>query len=155
MKNQRTNEMIAIHFLKQSDIQQKIAIRQFSKLSIDMRIQIMQEHRKIFYALKQKNEQEDITVLSYVALIHAILVFSENKNDAIRISKIKNGLKKSRPKSDILLDRWSLIKELKNEHKLSFRDIATYLIKYHKIKIAHSTIYNMWKKLEKKDEKNG
>jgi hypothetical protein len=143
-----------IKILKQTEAQQKATIRQFSKLALLDRIYICSKYRQFFYALKHKNEDIEISTLSYIALIKAISKFIKNGDNETRIniSKIAIGLKKSRIKSDILLDRWSLIKELRNEHKLSFRDIATYLMKYHKIKIAHSTIFEMWHKLEKNKE---
>jgi len=147
-------ESRVIKILKQTEAQQKTAIRQFSKLTLRDRIYICSNHRKFFYDLKQKNEDLEISTLSYIAFIKAISKFINNQDNETRIniSKIAIGLKKSRIKSDILLDRWSLIKELRNEHKLSFRDIAIYLMKYHKIKVAHSTIFEMWQKLEKNKE---
>ena len=149
---QNNNEAVVIGLLQMSEDQQKILIRKFSKLSFEQKIQIFSNHGKIFYALKQKKVALGNAVLSYIALLQAISTYVNNETEIVKVSKIKNGLKKSRPKSDILLDRWSLIKELKNEHKLSFRDIATYLMKYHKIKVAHSTIFEMWQKLEKNKE---
>jgi len=144
--------------IKQSDEQQKITIRQYSKLNLKRRVKIFSNHRKIFFDLKEKNKEIEVSVLSYIAFIKAVYQFTMNKDNEteINISKTAIGLKRSRPKSDILIDRWSLIKELKNEHKLSFRDISKYLMKYHKIELAHSTIYKMWQNLEKnKEKKNG
>jgi len=152
---QNNNEAVVIRLLQMSEDQQKIVIRKFSKLSFEQKMQVFSNHGKNFYALKQKKVELENAVLSYIALIQAISTYVHSETEIIKISKIKNGYKRSQSKSDKLIERWSLIKELKNDHKLSFREIAAYLMKYHKIKIAHSTIYDTWKKLEKKDEKNG
>lgn len=57
------------------------------------------------------------------------------------------------PKKDKLIGKWALIKELKTVKKLSWREISQYLKKYHKLDVAHSTIYDLWKKLEKEEGK--
>ena len=149
------NEAIVIRLLQMSEDQQKNLIRKFSKLPFNLKMEVFSNHGKNFYALKQKKVESENAVLSYIALIQAISTYVHSETEIIKISKIRNGYKRSQSKSDKLIERWSLIKELRNNHKLSFRKIAAYLMKYHKIKIAHSTIFDMWKKLEKKDETNG
>ena len=149
-------EETVVKLLKMTDDQQKIAIRKFSKLTTCQRIGVMQEHRKIFYVLKQRNKQVNVNTLSYLAFIRAILVLTDEDNLNYKVTKLRSNFKKSHSKFEILLERWALIKELRTEHTMSFRDISSYLLKYHKIKIAHSTIFEMWQKLEKnKDGKNG
>lgn len=152
---QNNNEAVVIRLLQMSEDQQKIVIRKFSKLSFEQKMQVFSNHGKNFYALKQKKVELENAALSYIALIQAMSTYINSKTEIIKVSKIKNGYKRSQNKSDKLIERWALIKELRNDYKLSFREIAAYLMKYHKIKIAHSTIYDMWKKLEKMDEKNG
>ena len=153
---QNNNEAVVIRLLQMSEDQQKIVIRKFSKLSFEQKMQVFSNHGKNFYALKQKKVELENAVLSYIALIQAISTYVHSETEIIKISKIKNGYKRSQSKSDKLIERWSLIKELRHDYKLSFRDISKYLMKYHKIKIAHSTIYTVWQNLEQnKDENNG
>ena len=145
-------ESIVIKHLHMTDDQQKIVIRQFGNLTIEMRIEVLQQHRKAFYAARQKNNEVPISIISYIALLQTISDYIGEKHQFIKISKIKKGVKKSRFKSNKLIERWALIKELRQGNNMSFRDIAKYLEKYHKLKVAHSTIFEMWQKLESEEK---
>jgi len=47
-----------------------------------------------------------------------------------------------------LLGYWAVVKSLKIEERMSFRDISAYFTKYHKLEVSYSTIYGLWIELE-------
>ena len=49
-----------------------------------------------------------------------------------------------------MLGYWAIVRTLKLEQNMSFRDIATYFAKYHKLEVSYSTIYELWNELENK-----
>lgn len=137
--------------LKSGQEEQKASLRKFIKLSIDEKIEVFEIQRDTFYKIKQVNKDVSIHVLSYVAHIKAINKYhSDVKNIDRFAAKIRERTFKKQPKKDKLLGCWALVKTLKNDKNLSFRQISKYLKKYHKFEVVHSTIYDLWKELENK-----
>ncbi len=151
---QNNYEEIITRQLKMTEEQQKAALRKFSHLSAELKIRVLKIHGKLFYTSRQNNSDINVSVLSYIALIQAISKFIQSDVE-INAENIKKTHKRSRKKSEKLIERWSLVKELRIKKDMSFRDIANYLEKYHKLKIAHSTIFEMWQKLENEEKQNG
>jgi len=139
--------------LKITEEEQKQALRKFSKMTLESRIKVFTEHRSLFYTLKNEHMNTDPPLLSYASLILAINQYINNiaeidKNTLdIRAKSIRKFAKRER-----LLSKWALIQELKNVKDLSFRQIAQYLKKYHKLDVVHSTIHGLWKELENNKE---
>lgn len=143
--------------LKISEEQQSQRLRFFARESIENRLLIMSISKESFYPLKQEHKDIALNILSYVSLLIAISKYGQkiNKVDENLTSMRSKSLRKQN-KREKLFGYWAIIKELRNIKKLSFREIAQYLKKYHKLDVAHSTIYQMWSELETiKINKNG
>lgn len=46
------------------------------------------------------------------------------------------------------LGYWAIVRTLKLEQKMSFREISIYFATYHKLEVSYSTIYELWNELE-------
>lgn len=146
----------AMRLIKKSDEEQKSILKDFTKMPLEARVKVFEESRIIFYRLKEENKDVTLHLLSYVSLVLAIVRY-QNTTDDIKKNTIALRSKNFRiqPKREKLLGKWAIIKSLKNDENLSFRQIAHYLQKYHKLSVVHSTIHDMWRELEiaKKGEK--
>ena len=157
---------------KMNEEQQKALLRLFSRASINLRLEIVGLHRANLYRFKNTYKDYEINLLSYCALILAIQKIIDeykdlkNKNftnlDYDEIKKISskkaqlfiNSQYRVQSIHDKLLNYWAIIKQLKEQESFSFRQIAKYLKKNHKLAVAHSTIYNLWNELEINDNSN-
>ena len=140
---------IIIRILHISIEQQNQLLRFFVRLDIDKKLNIMKTQRDCFYPLKQTYHEVEISILTYCSLILAIQ--DQYKSLSVIDKNIITLNAKRLPKSykkEKLIAYWALIKELKNTKKQSFRQIALYLKKYHRLEVAHSTIYDLWYELE-------
>lgn len=125
-------------------------LRLFARVDTVTKLKIFQSQKQIFHKLKSQHSQLENELLTLVSLIVAISQEMSSVDDTVLKSLIfraKNARKKA--KRGKILDHWAIIKTLKIDQKMSFRDIAAYLKKYHKIDVAHSTIYGLWLELEK------
>lgn len=135
--------------LKLTNEQQKQTLRVFSKMPLESRVKVFEWHKKMIYELKDKHREVDISILSYTSFILAVNQYITDTTDidkntlALRATSIRKFAKREK-----LLSKWALIKELRNVKGLSFRQIAKYLKKYHKLEVVHSTVYDLWKELE-------
>jgi len=139
--------------LESTNEEQKQTLRVFSKMPLESRVKVFEGHKKIIYSLRDKHSKVNISVLSYTSFIFAVNQYISNISDIdkntldLRTKSMRKFAKKEK-----LLAKWALIKELKNVKGLSFRQIAKYLKKYHKLEVVHSTVYDLWKELEEKKE---
>lgn len=152
--------------LKLSLEQHKSILRYFSRCPLEISIQILANKILIFHKLRQENGDVDKGVIEYCALILSIKSHHDdelslkNKSFAgMEIEEIRNisrkkanqfmrTIKKADPKREKLLNYWAIVRTLKLEQNFSFRQIGLYLMKYHKLSVAHSTIYQLWQELE-------
>ncbi len=153
MKNDENQKLIDRH-LKISEEEQRHRLRNFARCTPYEWLEIMRLHREFIYRLKHTNVDEDINTLSYIALSFAI---GENirLSDTIeaKANKVRSRHEKRNRQREQLLRYWAIVRTLKNEESLSYRNIATYLKKNKKLEIDHSTIWKLWNELEtpKKD----
>jgi len=140
---------IVERLLKMTEEKQKAMLRFFVKMPLESKIDIFEKNRSIFHRLREKEQNISLSILSYVSLLLSI---AQHHNDTYDIDKnvinIRSKSLRSQPKRDVLIGKWSLIKELKNEKKLSLRQICHYLKKYHKIEVATSTLHALWHEFE-------
>lgn len=138
------------------DIQNQ-QLRFFARLNLEMRLKILSNQKQIFHKLKGSHPNTDNALLSLSSLLIAIKeeTYSLDAID-LNVIKIRGKNNKRRMKRNILLGYWAIVKKLKNDENMSFREISLYLRKYHHQDIAYSTIYAVWQEIEeKKDEYNG
>jgi len=139
--------------LKSTNEEQKQTLRFFSKMPLESRVRVFERHKQTLYSLRDKHNKVDIPILSYASFILAVdqYVSTITEIDKNTLDLRAKSMRKF-AKREKLLTKWALIKELKNVKKLSFRQIATYLKKYHKLEVVHSTVYDLWKELEENKE---
>ncbi len=150
MQNQQ--HVIDCH-LKISEEQQRQRLRIFARCTLTEWLEIMRMHREFIYRLKNSNPNEDISILSYIALNFAL-------GEHIRLSgtieskanKVRAKHEKRNRQREQLLRYWSIVRNLKIEQGLSYRDIATFLKKDKKFEVDHSTIWKLWNELETQEK---
>jgi hypothetical protein len=126
-------------------------LRLFARVDIITKLDILEQQRHIFHKLKQQYLDIDKTVLTLSSLILAIDL-KVNSTDAVTLNAIKlraTKQKRNTSKREKLLGMWAIIRILKLDQNMSYRQICEYLKKYHKLEVAHSLIHNMWIELEK------
>ena len=132
-------------------------LRLFAKVDISTKLKILDKQKELFHKLKSVHSDIDNTVLTLCSLILAVDTI-EKKLDDVNLNAIKQRAKnsKAKVKRQKVLGYWAIVRSLKLEQNMSFRDISAYFAKYHKLDVSYSTIYELWNKLEKKMEnKNG
>jgi hypothetical protein len=133
-------------------------LRFFARLGLEMRLKILTKQKQLFHQLKGLHTNTDNAILTLTSLLIAIKQESDSIDPMdLNVIRIRGKNNKRRMKRDILLGYWAIIKKLKNDEKMSFREISEYMRKYHHQEIAYSTIYAIWQEIEenKKDKKNG
>jgi len=152
---------------KMSEKQQRQVLLFFAKLPMTIRVELFGKHKIVFYKLKQAHLDTSPSLLSYCALI-VVAVSAKNNQTMLQSSNFlnmsldqildlsleqiqifKHSKARKKQQYEQVLKYWSLVKTLKSQ-SMSFRDISTYLQKYHRVHISYSTIYKIYKKLEEK-----
>ena len=153
------------HILKMNEEMQSSYLRYFARLHIEYKIEIFKHQKNIFHKLRQLNNGVEHTILSYCALLLSIEEYFKKikelnhknienlspdefqKLSQTKAKIFKNMQFQKHSKHDKLLGYWSVVKTLKDED-FSYRQIAKYLKKHHRIEVAHSTIWILWQELE-------
>lgn len=159
--------------LKISIEQQASYLRFFARSSVEFRISVLSDKTARFHQIRQENNDVDKGTLEYCALILAIKNAHSDEKSLCNLSfrnmdihEIKTisrkkaeqfvrRIKKPDPKREKLLGYWAIVRALKLDQCLSFRQIALYLKKYHRFNVAHSTIFQLWHELEKNNNDLG
>lgn len=134
---------------KQTLESQNQHLRLFARVELPMKLQILQLQKPFFHKLKSAYIDVDSAVLTLASLILAIDSVSK-KLDVVNLNAIKLRGKnhKTKVKCEKLLGYWAIIRTLKLEQNMSFRNISSYFKKYHKFEVSYSTIYELWTELE-------
>ena len=155
MNNQPNINCETITKMNQESQNQKL--RLFAKVDISTKLKILDLQKQLFHKLKSVHSDVNNTVLTLCSLILAVDTI-EKKLDDVNLNAIKLRGKniKTKVKREKVLGYWAIVRSLKLEQNMSFRDISAYFAKYHKLDVSYSTIFELWNKLEKKMEnKNG
>lgn len=142
----------AITKINQASQNQKL--RLFAKVDITTKLKILDQQKSIFHKLRVFYSDVDNAILTFSSLILTIdLVVKEIDNVNLNAMKLRsNNIKKQNLKRVKLLSYWSIVRTLKLEQKMSFRDISNYLVKYHRFQVSYSIIYKTWNEIELKKE---
>lgn len=143
---------------KMNQESQNQKLRLFAKVDISTKVKILEEQKQLFHKLKSFYNDIDNAILTLSSLILAIdLVTSEINDVNLNAIKLRAKNYKFKVKREKLLSYWAIVRTLKIEQNMSFRSISRYFLKYHKLEISHSTIYELWNQLENKkmENKNG
>ncbi len=155
MNNSKSTTCESLTKLNQESQNQKL--RLFAKVDITTKLKILASQKQLFHKLKNAHSDVDNTVLTLCSLILAIdLIAKELDNVTLNAIKLRGKNSKAKVKRQKVLGYWAIVRSLKLEQNMSFRDISAYFAKYHKLDVSYSTIYELWNELEKKMEnKNG
>lgn len=131
-------------------------LRLFAKVDFGTKIQILEQQKQLFHKIKSAHSDVDNTILTLASLILAVDSVVKKLDDVnLNAIKLRGKNNKAKIKRQKVLGYWAIVKILKLEQNMSFRDIATYFAKYHKFQISYSTIFEMWNEIEnniKKEE---
>ena len=124
-------------------------LRLFARVALPMKLQILQLQKPLFHKLKGTYGDVDNSALTLASLILAIDSVAKELDD-VNLNAIKMRGKNNKPKikREKVLGYWAIVRTLKLEQSMSFRDISIYLKKYHKFEVSYSTIYELWNELE-------
>jgi len=129
-------------------------LRLFARVDITTRLKILEYQKQIFHKLKSTYSDVDNAILTLSSLILAInKVIKELDLVKLNAMKLKVQPNKMKLKRQKLFDYWAIIKTLRNEQNMSFRQIAKHFQKYHKFEISHSMIQKIWNEIENIGEK--
>jgi len=126
-------EVESITKLNQESQNQRL--RLFAKIDITTKLKILASQKQLFHKLKSVYSDVDNTVLTLASLILAVDSI-EKKLDDVNLKAIKLRVKnsKSKVKRQKVLGYWAIVRTLKLEQNMSFRDISAYFAKYGLIK---------------------
>ncbi|MFW9626224.1 hypothetical protein SUSP_002382 [Sulfurospirillum sp. 'SP'] len=129
-------------------------LRLFARVDLAMKLHILQFQKPLFHKLKSAYGDVDNAVITLASLVLSIDAVAKEldliKLNAMKLKVQPNKMKLKRQK---LIDYWAIIKTLRNEQNMSFRQIAKYFQKYHKFEISHSMIQKIWNEIENTGEK--
>lgn len=124
-------------------------LRLFAKVDITTKLKILTSQKQLFHKLKNTHGDVDNTILTLASLILAIDTVANELDDVnLNAIKLRGKNNKAKIKRQKMLGYWAIVRTLKLEQNMSFRDIATYFAKYHKLEVSYSTIYELWNELE-------
>jgi len=134
-------------------------LRIFARVDIADKLIIIKQQKKIFFYLKNTYGIAENEILTYSAFVLSINQYLNTNKNHIKVSIFKATKFRKSFKREKILGKWAIIKNLRNNKKLSFRQISTYLQKYYRFNVSYSLIYKIWSELEEKNinegEKNG
>ena len=128
-------------------------LRLFARVDFETKIEIFRLQKEIFYKLKDTHSNVDNAVLTLSSLVIAINEITENMDETkLNAIKLRGKNTKSKAKRQKLISYWSIVKTLKYQESMSFRQISEYFAKYYKLEVSYSTIYQLWNELENKTQ---
>lgn len=146
---EKTNSTICDSITKLNQESQNQRLRFFAKIDISTKLKILQRQKTVFHKLKNIYSDVDNSLLTLSSLILAIdevtQEFDKVNFNVIKLRAKNNKIKIKRQK---VLAYWAIVRTLKLEEKMSFRDISDYLKKYHKFEVSYSLIYEIWNEIE-------
>lgn len=140
-------EVESITKLNQESQNQRL--RLFAKIDITTKLKILASQKQLFHKLKSVHSDVNNTVLTLCSLILAVdLIAKELDNVNLNVIKLRNKNSKTKVKRQKVLGYWAIVRTLKLEQNMSFRDISAYFAKYHRLEVSYSTIFEMWNEIE-------
>lgn len=139
------------YLTRKSSREQKRLLRLFAKLTFSQRKDVLKKQRSIFHTLRSRRGKEfDNETLTLASQILAIEEY-EDSLDEYELKLLKHNEKKTNKnnKTEKLLVLWAVIKDLKENKNMSFREIANF-ISDTKFEVSYSLIFQEWKKHEEK-----
>lgn len=131
--------------------EQNRLLKLFAKLSLAQRKEIVAKQRPIFHTLKDaKGKEFNNETLTLASQIIAIERYENTLNEyELKVIKYKEKKANKNNKTGKLLLIWAIVKDLKINKEMSFREIADYLTDS-KFEVSYSLVYREWQKYEGK-----
>lgn len=127
----------------------KKALHDFADFDEDTRNEILKKKKNKFHQLKDKYKDVDNQVLEQSALVISIKEYINSiPVEKLQMQKHKKMFRKKDNKEKLLLQRWAIVREAILVSHLSFRELAEFLNKKYDLKINHSYLFQIWKKIE-------
>ena len=146
---QKTDSTICESITKLNQESQNQNLRLFARVDLQTKLQILQLQKQLFHKLKSAYSDVNNAILTLSSLILAIDFIVKELDDVnLNAIKLRDKNNKAKIKRQKVLGYWAIVRTLKLEQNMSFRDIATYFAKYHKLEVSYSTIYELWNELE-------
>lgn len=143
------NKILIEHLTKLNQESQNQKLRLFARVDLQTKLQILQLQKQLFHKLKSVHTDLDNPILTLLSLVLAVdSVAKELDHVNLNAIKLRDKNNKAKIKRQKVLGYWAIVRTLKLEQKMSYRDIATYFAKYHKLEVSYSTIYELWNELE-------
>jgi len=143
-------QAIITKLTKVSSEKERQLLRAFSRFPLKNKLEVLDTQRSIFHQIKQDHKETANNILTYVSLVLAVeRIISSNEKLDIKALTIKLKNQSQSRKRDKIIEKWAIVKALKADQEMSFRQIAVYLKKHHKLDVVHSTLYKIWNELEK------
>lgn len=134
---------------KLSENQQNKLLKVFSKIDNGAKLKVLDSQKKTFHKLRVEYDEVDNSMLTLSSLLISINIYvSQTDEIKVNTSKLKARKVKLDVKRQKLLSYWAIVRTLKLEENMSFRNISKYFLKYHKFEVSYSLIYQMWDELE-------
>lgn len=128
-------------------------LRIFARVDFDTKLEIIKHQKTLFHRFKNLNQEFANSELTLVTLILSIKEKTSSLDKVnLNVIKLRGKNIKQKIKREKLLGYWAIVKTLKSEKNMSFRDIETYFVKYHKFNVSYSTIQKLWTELEQKNK---
>ena len=158
---------VVVKITKMTDSQQRQVLLSFAKLPSEMRVELFGQQSIVLYKLRQNYVGEKSSLLAYCALLIIAKVLKNNQHmmqslnfhdmslDEIlnltvqQIQIFKHSKARKKHKTEQLLQYWGLLKTLKLQ-QLSYREMSSYLHKYHRVSISYSMIFKFFNQMEAK-----
>ena len=139
-----SNNISCESITKMNQESQNQKLRLFVKVDITTKLKILTSQKQLFHKLKNAHSDVDNTVLTLCSLILAIdLIVKELDNVTLNAIKLRGKNCKIKIKRQKVLGYWAIVRSLKLEQNMSFRDISAYFAKYHKLDVSYSTIFEL------------
>lgn len=131
--------------------EQNRLLKLFAKLSLAQRKEIVAKQCPIFHTLKDaKGKEFNNETLTLASQIIAIERYENTLNEyELKVIKYKEKKANKNNKTGKLLLIWAIVKDLKINKEMSFREIADYLTDS-KFEVSYSLVYREWQKYEGK-----
>lgn len=124
-------------------------LRLFAKVDIVTKLKILQYQKQLFHKLKATYGDVDNSILTLSSIVLAVdTIVKELDGVNLNAMKLRSKSIKKKIKREKLLGYWAVVRTLKLEQHMSYRQIAQYLKKYHRLDVAHSTVFEIWNELE-------
>lgn len=139
--------LLSEQLTKINEYDQKKLLRFFIKANENIKLEIMNNQRSIFFNLKKEFEESlfENSVLTYASIILAVKKYNEKITEIDKNLINKKFKSMNITKSQKLLSYYPLLIELKKKG-LSYKKISKYLLTYHKFDVSYSTIFKLLRK---------